>query len=62
LERFLDRAQERGIRSVRIVHGLGTGALKRAVTEYLATSPYGARTRAAEASEGGGGVTVVDLE
>src|SRR5690606_11929412 len=40
LEAFLDRAQEAGIPSVRIVHGLGTGALKRAVAEFLARTSY----------------------
>src|SRR6185369_16618877 len=29
LERFLDRAQSAGVDSIRIIHGLGTGALKR---------------------------------
>src|SRR5439155_853059 len=51
LERFLDHAQTAGVASVRIVHGIGSGALKRAVTEYLARSSYCTRfTEAASAS------------
>ncbi len=61
LERFLDRAQGAGVASVRIVHGLGTGALKRAVTEYLARSEYCTRFQDAEPSEGGAGVTIAEL-
>jgi DNA mismatch repair protein MutS2 len=61
LERFLDRAQETGVTAVRIVHGVGTGALKRAIGEYLAASPYCTGFRDAEPSQGGAGVTVAAL-
>jgi len=62
LARFLDRAQERGVRSVRIIHGLGSGALKRAIADYLATSPYCTGFHDAEPNAGGPGVTVASLE
>ncbi len=62
LARFLDRAQGHGVRSVRIVHGLGSGALKRAIAEYLAGSPYCTGFHDAEPNAGGAGVTIVDLE
>jgi DNA mismatch repair protein MutS2 len=39
LERFLDRAIQAGESSVRIIHGIGSGALRRAIQDYLATSP-----------------------
>jgi DNA mismatch repair protein MutS2 len=61
LERFLDQAQGAGVASVRIVHGIGTGALKRAVTEYLAASAYCTRYADAAPNQGGAGVTVADL-
>jgi DNA mismatch repair protein MutS2 len=61
LERFLDRAQGGGLASVRIVHGLGTGALKRAVTEYLAASAYCTRYSDAAPNQGGAGVTIAEL-
>jgi DNA mismatch repair protein MutS2 len=46
---------------VRIVHGIGSGALKRAVSEYLAASPYCASYRAGDPREGGAGVTVAEM-
>jgi len=61
LEGFLDHAVRAGYPSVRIIHGIGSGALKRAVTEYLSTSSYCAGFRAAEAREGGAGATVAEL-
>ena len=61
LERFLDRAVQGGHDSVRIVHGIGSGALRRAVHDYLAASPYCAGFRGGESGEGGTGVTVATL-
>ncbi|MCC6763271.1 MAG: Smr/MutS family protein [Deltaproteobacteria bacterium] len=61
LEHFLDQAQGAGLPSVRIVHGLGTGALKRAVTEFLARTAYATAFQDAEPSAGGPGVTVASL-
>jgi DNA mismatch repair protein MutS2 len=61
LAAFLDRAVRSGASEVRIVHGLGSGALRRAVQEFLATSPYCAGYREADASVGGAGVTIAEL-
>ncbi len=61
LGRFLDRAQTLGLPSVRIVHGIGTGALKRAVAEYLGASSYCTRFADADPAQGGAGVTVAEL-
>ena len=61
LESFLDKAQEAGVGSVRIIHGLGTGALKRAVGEFLARTTYATSFQDAEPSAGGLGVTVATL-
>jgi len=58
---FLDRSVRLGLSEVRVVHGLGTGALRRAVQEFLAASPYCARFREEDSSRGGGGVTIVEL-
>jgi DNA mismatch repair protein MutS2 len=61
LEPFLDRAVRAGQESVRIVHGVGSGALRRAIQDHLATSPYCAGFRGGDPNEGGGGVTVAML-
>ncbi len=62
LESFLDRAQQGDAARVRVVHGVGTGALKRAVADYLAASPYCTAFHEAPANEGGAGATIADLE
>ena len=61
LEVFLDHALLNNQSSVRIVHGMGTGALRRAVRAYLADSPYCASFNEAPRNEGGGGATVAEL-
>ncbi|MFQ5668324.1 MAG: endonuclease MutS2 [Candidatus Binatia bacterium] len=61
LEEFLDRAARARYSSVRIIHGVGSGALKRAVEEYLSTSPYCTSFRPGAPREGGAGVTVAEL-
>jgi DNA mismatch repair protein MutS2 len=62
LESFLDRTALEGADVVFVIHGHGTGALRKVVREYLATSPYVARFRAGGAGEGGDGVSVVSLK
>lgn len=61
LEEFLDQAYLTNRSEVRIVHGIGSGALKKAVHEYLSNSPYCADFRQAEPQQGGAGATVVQL-
>ncbi len=61
LEAFLDRALLEQRPSVRIVHGMGTGALRRAVREFLAHSRYCSSYSEPSRAEGGGGVTVAEL-
>ena len=46
---------------VQVLHGHGSGALKSALREHLARSPYVARSRPGESHEGGDAVTVVSL-
>jgi DNA mismatch repair protein MutS2 len=61
LEAFLDRTALEGADTVFVIHGHGTGALRKVVREYLATSAYVTRFRAGGAGEGGDGVSVVSL-
>lgn len=61
IEQFLDRNVRKGEPSVIIIHGHGTGAIKRDLREFLKTSPYAQSYRPGEAGEGGDGATVVML-
>ncbi len=62
LGQFLDRAYLAGSAQVRIVHGVGTGALAKAVHDYLGKSPYCVGFRNADPHQGGPGATVADLD
>lgn len=62
LEAFLDRTALEGADVVFIIHGHGTGALRKVVREYLATSHYVERFRPGGPGEGGDGVSVVHLK
>jgi DNA mismatch repair protein MutS2 len=61
LEQFLDQAYLTNHQEVRIVHGIGSGTLKKAIHDYLSTSPYCAGFRQAEPHQGGAGATIVQL-
>ena len=61
VEAYLDKASLANLTPVYIIHGHGTGALKEAVRDFLRTSPYVAKFRPGEDSEGGDGVCVVDI-
>lgn len=58
---FLDQAVLRGEEVLFVIHGHGTGTLRKVVREYLATSPYVARFRPGATGEGGDGVSVVTV-
>jgi DNA mismatch repair protein MutS2 len=62
MERFLDETLLSEQRTVRVIHGYGTGQLRRAITEYLRNHPLVASYQQAPPERGGGGVTVVDLK
>ena len=61
LEKYLDDAFLAGLGTVRIIHGKGTGALRRAVEELLAAHPLVTSHRAGDPHEGGAGATVAVL-
>ena len=58
----LDDAASSGANQLMIVHGLGTGALRKAIREHLRDSPYVTRFESADPRDGGDGVTVALLE
>ena len=61
LDRYLDTASRAGLPWVRIIHGKGTGALRRAVRGFLADHPLVSGYEAGGDREGGEGVTVAKL-
>ncbi|HEX7593720.1 MAG TPA: Smr/MutS family protein, partial [Anaerolineae bacterium] len=61
LEKYLDRAYLAGLPYVRIIHGKGTGTLRRLARDLMSEHPLVAEIRAAEPHEGGEGVTVAKL-
>ena len=61
VEKFLDDTALAGHGAVRLIHGKGTGALKRAVDACLKGHPLVQAFRVAPPAEGGTGVTVVEL-
>lgn len=62
VDRFLDEAFLQGHSHVRIIHGHGTGALRRAVADLLRHHPHVARFELAPENQGGAGATVVELK
>jgi DNA mismatch repair protein MutS2 len=62
LEKFLDESTVTDQQVLRIIHGHGTGQLRRAVAEFLKEHPLVARFGTAKMDQGGGGVTVVELK
>ena len=62
VERFLDDAMMGDVRSVRIIHGYGTGQLRRSIAELLREHPYVATFGPAADNQGGGGVSVAELK
>ncbi len=62
LEKFLDESTVTDIRELRIVHGHGTGQLRRAIAERLKNHPLVARFAPAPQNQGGGGATIVELK
>jgi DNA mismatch repair protein MutS2 len=61
LDRYLHDAAMAGVPIVRIVHGKGTGAVRRAVWDTLARHPLVRSYELAAPAEGGAGVTVVSM-
>ncbi len=62
LDRFLDRAVVAGIKQVYVIHGKGSGVLRKKLTEYLRGHPEVESIRLGNWNEGGAGVTIVKLK
>jgi DNA mismatch repair protein MutS2 len=62
VDKFLDAAALEGLPSVRIIHGHGTGALRRGLAEFLAAHPLVAKTYAEAEDRGGTAITIAELK
>jgi DNA mismatch repair protein MutS2 len=62
VEKFLDESTVSDQQVVRIIHGHGTGQLRRGLAAFLKEHPLVAKFDLAPTNQGGGGVTVVELK
>jgi DNA mismatch repair protein MutS2 len=62
VDKLLDEAALSDRRELRVVHGFGTGRLRKAVEGLLNGHPHVSKFHPADPSHGGGGVTVVELK
>ncbi len=58
---YLDRAARAGLPFARLIHGKGTGALRRAIRDAIRNHPSVVSFETGSDSEGGDGVTIVQL-
>lgn len=61
LDKAIDNAMLANLPFIRIIHGFGTGAVRKAVYAYIKTSPYIKSHRYGGAGEGLNGVTIITL-
>lgn len=61
-EKYLDDAYLAGLSQIRIIHGKGTGALRKAITDLAKHHPFVSAARLGGYHEGGHGVTILDIK
>ncbi|MFT4037412.1 MAG: endonuclease MutS2 [Thermomicrobiales bacterium] len=61
LDKYLEDAYRNGMPFVRIIHGKGTGALRKVVRDFLSSHPAVSKHESAPANQGGDGATVALL-
>ena len=62
VDKFLDQATLAGSSQVRLIHGHGTGALRRGLAEFLKTHPLVEAIRSEAEDSGGAAITLVELK
>lgn len=61
LDEYIDTAYLSGLPFARVIHGKGTGALRKAVRETVEGHPLVSKVTAARPNEGGEGVTIIHM-
>ncbi|MBE9513291.1 MAG: Smr/MutS family protein [Chloroflexi bacterium] len=61
LDKYLNDAFMAGLYQVRVIHGKGTGTIRQAARQHLASHPLVKSYRPGGYGEGGSGVTIVEL-
>ncbi|MBQ0124994.1 MAG: Smr/MutS family protein, partial [Clostridiales bacterium] len=62
LDKFIDEAKMHGLNEIRIIHGKGTGALRKAITSFLKADSRVKSSRIGGIGEGDTGVTIAELK
>ena len=62
MDQAIDRAMLSGLQTMRIIHGFGSGAVRKAVHDYIRQSPYITSHRYGGEGEGLNGVTIITLK
>ncbi len=62
VDKFIDRAALAGKSAVRIIHGHGTGALRRGLAEFLTSHPLVEKIEHEKPDRGGEAITIAELK
>lgn len=62
IDKFLDDAALANLESVRIIHGKGTGALRKGLQDFFRRHPHIKKHRLGDFGEGGDGVTICEIK
>lgn len=62
LDKFIDEAVYANLNSINIIHGFGTGTIRKLVSDTLKQSPHIADYRYGGSGEGGQGITIANLK
>jgi DNA mismatch repair protein MutS2 len=62
VDKFIDDAYLKGLDNVEIIHGIGSGALRTKIVDFLKKNDYVKSFKLAEQSGGGSGVTIVEIK